>query len=394
MQIFKWVAAGLALAAVQLSVVSDAAWAAATTVSAQVGQQGSAQSQYATAYQINVGHSGNIAFTTPLTTPLKRQWSVNLGGTVSYPLIADGRVFVVVNNNLLFALDLATGTTDWEKEFTGGWNAIAYDDGSLFDVDSGGQLSAYKAASGKPVWTVPLPDQYSFSSPPTAQSGMVFTGGAGDGGTVYGVDEKTGHVVWTQEVENGDNSSPALGDGGVFVSYPCQYYGFAPSTGDPLWHFNGPCEGGGGETPVYFGGKVYVLDPITGNYVLDAKTGKSLGTFAGGAPPTLFTASNKRSYVLSISDCDGGCTLFSSDTVTGNVAWTFKGDGDLQVSPIVVNGLVVIGSSAGKLYVLDGLTGKQLWSGKLPAGVQKSMAAGQGTIVVPSGSTLSAFVPK
>jgi outer membrane protein assembly factor BamB len=379
---FRSVTAGLMLAAAQLIVGSQASRAAAA-----MDPPLATQSQYAVAYQINVGHSGNIAFTTPLTTPLKQSWSVNLGGTVSYPLIADGYVFVIVNNNELFALDLAAGATKWEKLLSGGWNALAYDRGLLFDINQGGQLFAIKAASGKAVWDVQLPGQYYFSSPPTAQKGMVFTGGAGSGGTLYGVDEKTGNVVWTQGVENGDSSSPALGDGGVFVSYPCQYYGFAPATGDPVWHHNGPCEGGGGETPVYFGNKVYVLDSLSGNFVLDAKTGKSLGSFAGSMPPAFYTASDNKSYMLSLSG-----KLFSSRTSTGNVAWTFTGDGSIDVPPIVVNGLVIAGSGAGNLYVLDGLTGAQLWSGKLSAGVQTSMAAGQGTIVVPNGNAITAFV--
>lgn len=36
-----------------------------------------------------------------------------------------------------------------------------------------------------------MPGQFFFSAPPTAQNGMVFTAGSGEGGTVYGVDEST-----------------------------------------------------------------------------------------------------------------------------------------------------------------------------------------------------------
>jgi len=51
------------------------------------------------------------------------------------------------------------------------------------------------------VGSVQLPGQYAFSSPPTAEGGFVYVGGAGDGGTVYAVDEKNGAVVWTENVE-------------------------------------------------------------------------------------------------------------------------------------------------------------------------------------------------
>ena len=46
----------------------------------------------AVAFQIDVAHSGATEFA-KFATPLKRKWNVNLGGWVSYPLIANGRVF-------------------------------------------------------------------------------------------------------------------------------------------------------------------------------------------------------------------------------------------------------------------------------------------------------------
>jgi outer membrane protein assembly factor BamB len=138
---------------------------------------------------------------------------------------------------------------------------------------------------------------------------------------------------------------------------------------------------------VYFGKKVYVLDSLSGNFVLAAKTGESLGSFAGTVPPAFYTASNGKDYMLTLSG-----KLFSSRISTGDVAWSFTGDGSIDVPPIVVNGLVIAGSGAGNLYVLDGLTGTQLWTRKLSAGVQTSMAAGQGTVVVPNGNAITAFV--
>lgn len=394
-QMIRSIVAGFALGALQFALAGQPCWAAPShVVDGRIYEFAPALSQEAVAYQINVGHSGNIAFTTPLTPPLKQLWTINLGGLVSYPLIADGMAYVVVNCNELFALNLTTGQTVWEKLLSGGWNAAAFDGNSLFDVSDGGQLLAMSATTGAPEWDIQLPGQWSFSSPPTAQNGMVFTSGAGEGGTLYGVNETTGALTWYQEVANGDDSSPALGDGGVFVAYPCQYYGFAPTTGNLLWNYNGGCDGGGGETPVYFSNNVYVADTGNGNYVLDAATGKQTGSFGGLSAPAFFTASNQITYMLTISDCSNGanCSLFCTNTSTGNVAWSFVGDGALEEVPIVVNGLVVVASTAGHLYVLNGITGKQSWSGTLPAGVQTAMAAGLGTVVVPAGATLTAFV--
>ena len=48
------------------------------------------------AYQIDATHSG--AQYDSVTPPLTQRWSRDLGGQISYPLIAGGRIFVTVAN--------------------------------------------------------------------------------------------------------------------------------------------------------------------------------------------------------------------------------------------------------------------------------------------------------
>src|SRR5207244_3942154 len=158
-----------------------------------------------------------------LAPPLSRRWQTTLPGLVSYPLIAQGLVFVTSGDNsapstTLYALDQQTGQTVWSQPlgFFRPWANAAYDNGRVFAVGndpiccSDGLLKAFDAASGGLRWTAHLPGQYSFDSAPTAANGVVYVGGSGSGGTVYSVDESTGAVLATQPVENGDQSSPAL----------------------------------------------------------------------------------------------------------------------------------------------------------------------------------------
>src|ERR1041385_8653904 len=83
----------------------------AISVQAQVGPQ------QARNYQIDEAHTGSIN-PPGLTPPLRPKWSRNFGQKMSYPLIADGKVFVTVRNESaygteLYALNAADGTTVW-----------------------------------------------------------------------------------------------------------------------------------------------------------------------------------------------------------------------------------------------------------------------------------------
>jgi outer membrane protein assembly factor BamB len=356
-------------------------------------------SPWAVAYQIDTAHSGSQSDTT--TPPLAQRWARDLGGLVSYPLIAEGKVFVTVANQgtygtKLYALDEATGATSWGPIDLGGTfncSSIAYDAGRVFALNFDGLLRAFDASSGGSVWAKQLPGQYSFTSPPTALGGIVYAGGAGSGGTVYAVAEQDGTVKWTAGVANGDRSSPAVSTTGVYVSYACnQTYDFSPSTGTLIWHHSGSCSGGGGRTPVLFGGRLYARDFVTGNLVFDAATGAVLAAFSAGPAPAL---SGSTGFFLA------GSTLEARDAASNAVQWSFTGDGTLSSAPIVVNGYVYIGSTSGKLYALNAATGSNVWTNSVGSAVKPpdeqnafqlpGLAAGDGFVVVPASNLLVAY---
>jgi hypothetical protein len=108
---------------------------------------------------------------------------------------------------------------------------------------------------------------------PTAAHGLVVTS---SNLKVYAFDESTGKLKWTAPVEDGDDSSPVITPSGVHVSYACpQTYDFDPSDGTQLWHFSGPCQGGGGSTPVLYDGLLYVEDADLSNGFTGLVLGRS-----------------------------------------------------------------------------------------------------------------------
>jgi outer membrane protein assembly factor BamB len=143
----------------------------------------------AVAYQIDPAHTGSQS--DGLTPPLVQRWSRNFGNsfsTISYPLIVEGKVFVLVDNGnnygfRLYALDEATGSTVWGPvafDFSKyNFGGLAYDGGRIFVLDYDGFLDAFDASSGVLLWETYLggvyPDHrnlYSFTSPPTAVGGV------------------------------------------------------------------------------------------------------------------------------------------------------------------------------------------------------------------------------
>lgn len=372
-----------------------------TPVGAQPMQTG-----VSTTYQINARHDGSLVDTAVGAPPLSQKWSRDLGGNVSYPIVAGGRVFATAASpngygTVLYAIDAATGQNAWAPVDLGGtywWSALAYGGGRLYAQNYDGVLTAFNPASGKELWTVTLPGQYSFTSPPTFAGGVVYTGGAGSGGTLYAVDAASGAMLWTQPVANGDNSSPAVTANGVYVSYACeQTYAFAPKSGNPIWHHETDCSGGGGRTPVLADGGVWVRDDAGMiPSVLNAADGKVRGTYeaTGWSPAPAFDG--RQGYFVD----DGVLQERHSRTLA--TRWKFEGDGQISTAPIVVNGYVYVGSQSGRLWALNGATGQSVWSTDVGASINEpdehnvsepltGLGAGGGLVVVPATNLLVAY---
>ena len=343
-------------------------------------------SKDAVSFQMNSAHTGFVTFNS-VTLPTAASWSINVGGTPSYALIANGIVYVTVStgfgNSQLLALNGSTGATVWGPiALSGNSGMIAYDSGIIF-VTGGSYLAsiltAIDAATGNPRWSATIADAIT-GAPPVAANGLVYTDGDGD---LQAFDELTGAQVW-QGGFGGTSGTVAVTVDGVYGAAPCTPVAFQPATGAVIWSTNTGCEGGGGATPVVGGGKVFApigISSYSGN-IYDAESGALLGAFSYSTLPAV-TSSN--AYALF------GSTLQGLALSNNQVLWSFAGDGGLVNSPVVVNNYVFVGSSSGKLYALDAASGavQQTWSlGAAPT----ALSAGDGLLIVPAGNTVNAFV--
>jgi outer membrane protein assembly factor BamB len=372
-----------------------------------------AGSDDAVSYRIDAIHSGAQP-NDQLALPLHRRWAVDFGGPsywfndagkVSYPLVADGRVFVTTVHpgygSDLFALDAATGRILWGPRAVGGtynFSATAYDLGRVFVVNYDGLVRGFDAATGQLAWATKL-NQYAFDSPPTAAGGVVYVAGAGSGGTLYAVSEATGAVLWAHAVMNGMGSAPTVSANAVYVTYSCeQDDAFDRVSGTRLWHHSTSCAGGGGYTSALSAGRLYDLDTdpeakaLPNQNVFDAQTGLVVGSFSANFEPAF---DGLRAFFLFRNQLTA--TLLG----TPIAEWTRPLPDGIQVmsAPVADGRDVFLADTTGRLYGFDEYTGAPTWSASTPVVQANScgscplvgIAIAEHELLVPFGSQLVAF---
>ena len=352
-----------------------------------------------TTYQINARHDG-VQPSDTVALPLCKRWTRPFAGPMSYPVVADGRVFVTVadfeggQGSNVYALDEQTGANLWgpvSLDSEHNWSALTYDAGRLFALDQRGMLTAFEPATGKIVWQTLTPSYA--SSAPTAWGGRVYF----SAGVVYAIDQFDGTLAWSQPI-SGTDSSPTVDITGVYASFACdETYSFDPSTGSRNWFHSGPCEGGGLSTAALHSKTVFIRDYF-GNLMLAASSGVALASFYSGP------------WNIEIPSFIGDDTLLRVENgsmdawnfVQQSTVWTFAGDGKLSTPAVVASSTVIVGSSAGVVYALDAADGTLLSSDDAGAavisnegggeyGMTTSMAVADGRLFVTTKNGLVAY---
>lgn len=368
---------------------------------ASPGEAGSAPApdpNSAVSFLINPAHTSSVSGST-LRPPLTPLWTTALPGIdASYPLIANGVVYVTSAAAsaaaTVLALDAQTGVTLWSSPLPSSFAAAAYDGGRLFVVDGTGGVTAFDAVSGQIEWTQSMAgnNTFSFSTVPTAYRGILYTSAGGDeGGTIFAFDEATGRGIFQMvNPSSDDESPPAVADDGFVVAYACQQtYKEQRLTGVLEWHYSTSCSGGGGDIPVLQGDRVYITD-LMGNLVLDGSNGSAVGTFTAGMTPSFDDKSGLFEF---------DAQLVAVDLASGLIDWTYASmPGDYFLSPaLLAGGYVYTVDWNGSLRAFDEQSGTPVWSvastfaesgiGLAPA----ALAASGDLLVVPEGTKLVAY---
>jgi len=181
-----------------------------------------------------------------------------------------------------------------------------------------------------------------------------------------------------------------------YLTEGCEFaFDIAPGDGGIIWRHDGTqCTSGPAAESVAYGGRLYMRESVTSTQtILDSATGAAVWTYTSDTPPAF---AGNLAYFLH------GHTLEAHNLPGLGIAWTFAGDGGLVTAPLVVNGVVYVGSSTGTLYGLDATNGTLRWFGSVGAAMSgpdpffadelTGFGAAEGTLVVPAGTHLVAYI--
>jgi outer membrane protein assembly factor BamB len=317
-----------------------------------------------TSYQGDAGHSGGVS-DPALNGPLQVLWSARFTKGLSYPLVADGRVFVLNPPSWeesratdLEVLDAVTGAQLWERPLPNA-TGLTYGDGAVYVVNQSGLVTAIDAVTGVTRWAngPSTPNIGGVGTPPVYYHGTIFYTGLTDdeGSAVVALDAQNGEPRWYKPMSTYYAEAGVAADAqGVYIGSECGYGASWALDGTPRWSTPTRCDGEGpgfGEQTVVADARVFT--DFRSGAVLDTTSGAIVDEWARpyGARNPAFGAG----YAAVLAD--GKLTIVDRATLTTVASYTPNPDVSEPLSqPFFVDGHVFTVDNRHHLIGVDAAT--------------------------------------
>ena len=294
-------------------------------------------------YQSNNRHSGYAP--TTFAPPLTLSWSRAVKEP-QYPVVASGRLFIshYVGSSHVTAYSLSSGRRLWYRAL-GERALLGYGSGRLFAVLGNCIVLALDPATGVTLWARKFWEHASCEAPPVVAAGNVYVHNSRSSNHLFALDVTDGELQWSKSVGPVASVAPAVTADAIYVAGSVDTWAFRHD-GRLIWHKE--CCGLNVGTPSLYRGRLYLLD----GEVLDLATGNQVGTLASEAP--LAFADGTAFRIL-----DG--KLDAVDLATGSVKWSFTSPAKIMAPPLVVGSYVYVGDYDGNLTGLRRSDGHPTW---------------------------------
>jgi outer membrane protein assembly factor BamB len=314
---------------------------------------------------------GNIAMSTPIVAGNTVYIGTGRNGLLERNLMQriqfrGKNVWGVPAGDEIAAFDLGTGKLRWRYQTVGeDMPSAVYDRGRLIFANGDWHAYALRADTGAQLWSTDVGGTSTMANAVMAGN-TVIIGVCGKDTETVALDPVTGKILWRSTWGHCD-ASPAFGDGKVFVDdvlpgdmrlqKKMVVAALDPRTGKPDWVYRADRQG---------------LWSIVGSDEVAVA-----GAYARG---TLYQAAPLMDEVIAF---DGN---------TGKIRWRFHTSGPSKMSPVIQNGRVYIGDTAGMLYTLDARTGDllEIREFKAPFSTSPPIVAGNKLLVV-NGTSVNAI---
>jgi outer membrane protein assembly factor BamB len=305
------------------------------------------------------------------------KWEFKTGDAVEgAPAIQDGVAYVASCDKHLYAIDLATGKQKWKVKLGTMKASPSVKGDRVYVGNLDGKFFCLKAADGSKVWE--------FETGGEIMAGANFHGknvliGSHDS-TLYCLDD-AGKKVWEVKTDGPVNGAPAVIGDTTFVAVCDSFLHILDAkTGKELGSVD--LEGQAAATAAVVGDFAYVGTMANTVVAVNLKKKEKLWSFEAPARQQPFYASAAAAELVVAGSRDK--KVYGLDPKTGKQVWSFQTGGQVDASPVVVNGRVYVGSldDEGHFYVLDLKKGTRLQVLTLDGAVTGSAAVGPDCLVV------------
>ncbi|XP_036437396.1 beta-alanine-activating enzyme [Colossoma macropomum] len=359
------------------------------------GPPGEEHNQHTDQGSGDTSQSGTIIDGQPLS--LQVLWSSDTGRCVdASPVLLVGSdrttVFIGSHSHRLQALDLTSGEVFWERVLGDRLESSAAVSkcGALLAVGSyDGQVYFLRVDSGQTWWVFETGDAVKSSPTVDPQTGL-FAVGSHDG-HVYALEPLTKRCVWKHHCESGAVFSSPFVHSSPRRLYAAtlggQLHSLCPDSGELLWKYSS-------DVPFFSSpscsDSCVCIGSVNGDISALSHEGKVLWNFRTAGPvfssPCLAPVPPTTSRKTGCGAYDSGespsqavvcgshdCFVYGLNTFDGSLLWRFQTTGKVYSSPFVFDGtawgirtLVVVASTDGTVWVLDGEQGTLKASLSLP----------------------------